>query len=270
MLLFGLRLGRQPRVCVTTTPRRTRLLRQILKGEHTEVSRSTTFDNRGNLPASFFEQIVRRYEGTTLGRQELYAELIEDADGALWKREIIENKRVAAIELEGVRRIVVAIDPSYTMSEESDECGLVVAGVGLDGEGYVLEDASFKGTPNQWASRAVVLCKKYNADRIVAETNNGGDLVEMTLRTVDPTIPFKKVFASRGKVTRAEPVAALYEQGRVHHVGGFPQMEDEMCTYDGTGQSPNRMDALVWAMTELLVGAGEPHIYNLATVGEEE
>jgi phage terminase large subunit-like protein len=193
------------------------------------------------------------YGGTTIGRQELGGELLDEAEGALWKRADIEACRVrSAPELV---RIVVAIDPSVTSTATSDECGIVAAGLGVDGHGYVLKDSSCRLPPAQWAHRAISVFDAISADKIIAEVNNGGDLVELVLRTERQNIPFKKVSASRGKVTRAEPVAALYEQKKIHHVGGFEELEDEMCNFvpGELSKSPNRADALVWAFTELML-----------------
>ena len=202
-----------------------------------------------------FSQIVRQYEGTRLGRQELDAELLEDTPGALWTRELIEEGRRAKADIPPMRRIVVAIDPAVSVSETSDETGIIVAGLGTDSQGYVLEDASGKFSPIEWASRAVTLYRKWGADRIVAEANQGGAMVETTVRTVDPNVSFKAVHASRGKITRAEPIAALAEQHRIHHVGGFPGLEDQLCSYAaGSSDSPDRLDAMVWAFTELMLG----------------
>jgi phage terminase large subunit-like protein len=255
MLMFGLRLGDRPRVVVTTTPKPIRLIRDLAAAPTTRVTRGSTFDNRKNLAASFVKSIVSKYEGTRLGRQELYAELLEQADGALWTRTAIEAARIAVEDQPELKRIVVAIDPAVTAGEHSDETGIVVAGIGTDGLAYVVRDASGRFSPNEWASRAINLYRLFGADRIVAETNNGGEMIELTLRTVMPAVSFKAVSASRGKQARAEPVAALYEQGRVRHVGGFPALEDQMCNWEPASgaSSPDRVDALVWALTELVL-----------------
>jgi predicted phage terminase large subunit-like protein len=259
MLMFGLRLGTDPRVVVTTTPRPTKLIRELLgrAGKDVVVTRGSTYENRANLAAVFFDQIVRKYEGTRLGRQELDADVLEDVPGALWCREAIEAVRhQKALDLV---RIVVAIDPAATSGEDADETGIIVAGKDPAGHGYVLADASGRYAPTEWAKTAIALYRAHHADRIVAEVNNGGEMVEATLRMVDPNVPFTSVRASRGKVVRAEPVAALYEQGRVHHVGAFAKLEDQMCSFttdfdrSRAGYSPDRVDALVWALTDLLV-----------------
>jgi phage terminase large subunit-like protein len=266
MLMFGLRLGSDPRVVVTTTPRPTRLLRELIADPTVLVTRGSTFENRANLAPAFLGQIVRKYEGTRLGRQELEAELLEDVPGALWNRGMIEAARAYADPV--LTRVVVAIDPAASSTDSADETGIIVAGRDEIGHGWVLADASGRYQPTEWAKTAVLAYRAHHADRIVAEVNNGGDMVEATLRMIEPNASFSAVRASRGKVTRAEPVAALYEQGRVHHLGTFPQLEDQMCAFTRGGYgspnssstgSPDRVDALVWALTELLVepAAGE-------------
>jgi len=258
-LRLGLRLGDHPRCFVSTTPRPLPLIRELLKDPSTIVRRGSTFDNAANLAASALAEFRARYEGTRLGRQELFAEMLDDVPGALWNREMLDANRVK--EAPELSRVVVAVDPAVTSGEDSDETGIVVAGRSETGHFYVLEDRSCRLSPDGWARRAVVAFRVRQADRIIAETNNGGDLVEATLRTVDRNVAFRKVTASRGKRVRAEPIAALYEQGKVHHVGGFPELEDQMCTFlpeGGTG-SPDRVDALVWALTELSSG-GESNL----------
>lgn len=258
MLMFGLRLGRHPRAVVATTPKPVRLVRDLVKreGEDVIVTRGSTYENRSNLAAAFFDKIIRQYEGTRLGRQELLAELLEDVPGALWQRLLLDELR--AREAPSLTRIVVAIDPATSTTEKSDETGIVVAGLGDDGHGYVLEDLSGHYSPVEWAKRAIAAYHTYKADRIVAEVNQGGDMVEATLRSVDDSVPYRAVHASRGKAIRAEPISALYEQRRVHHVGTFATLEDQMCamTIDfdrkKMGYSPDRVDALVWCLTELM------------------
>lgn len=254
-LMFGLRLGAKPQVCLTTTPRPIKLLKELLAAPGTVVTRGSTYDNSGNLPASFLQSIITKYEGTRIGRQELNAELLEDVPGALWQRSRIDGLRVKAAPR--LKRIVVAIDPAVTSAEDSDEHGIICAGLGEDGHGYILADATVRGTPLEWARKAVATFHLFEADRVIAEVNNGGEMVEATIRQVQPDVPYKAVRASRGKKTRAEPIAALYEQGRVHHVGSFPDLEDQLCGYTLDGYdagSPDRLDALVWAMTELMIG----------------
>jgi predicted phage terminase large subunit-like protein len=258
MLMFGLRLGTMPRCVITTTPKPVKLVRDLLTDPRCKITRGSTYDNAANLAESFMAQVVRKYEGTRLGRQELNAELLEDVPGAMWNRAMLDNLRVGAAPTT-LRRVVVAIDPAVTSGESADETGIVVAGLGDDGMAYVLDDLTCKDTPDGWARRAVTAYRIHKADRIVAEVNNGGDLVEATIRMVDRRASFTAVRATRGKAVRAEPVAALYEQGRVHHVGMFPAMEDQMCAFTtdvdrkSLGYSPDRVDALVWALTELMV-----------------
>jgi len=252
-LIFGLRLGDNPRVVVTTTPKPIPLVRKLVNDPETVVTRGSTYENAANLPPSFLKEIRDKYEGTRLGRQEIYAEILDDVPGALWNRTMLDELRVKkAPEL---IRIVVAIDPAVTSGEDSDETGIIVAGKGVDGHAYVLDDLSCRLSPDGWARRAVDAYHRYEADRIVAEVNNGGDLVEATIRTVDSKAAYKAVRASKGKRTRAEPIAALYEQGKIHHVGSFPLLEDQMCNFtpDGYDGSPDRVDALVWALTELML-----------------
>ena len=231
MLQFGLRLGRHPRCLVATTPRPTKLIRELLarEGRDVVVTRGSTYENRANLAPGFFDQIIRKYEGTRLGRQELNAELLEDTPGALWSQAMIDAARLAAAP--HLARIVVAIDPAVTSGEDADETGIIVVGKDHQGHGYVLADASGKHQPIEWAKIAVAAYRAHHADRIVAERNNGGAMVEATIRMVDGNVPVTTVWASRGKTARAEPVSALYEQGRVHHIGTFSKLEDQMCAF---------------------------------------
>lgn len=254
-LLFGLRLGTRPRIVVTGTPRPVRLVRDILAAPNTVVTRGSTYDNLANLAPTFREAILSRYEGTRLGRQELSGELLEDTPGALWTWGMFGAEGFRLAEAPPLRRIVVGVDPAASSTDESDETGIIVAGLGQDGRGYVLADASLRGTPNEWGRAVAGAAGAWQADRVVAERNNGGQMVEYVLRTVAPTLPITTVWASRGKQARAEPVAALYEQGRVSHVGSFPELETQLTgwTPDG-GASPDRLDALVWALTELMLG----------------
>jgi phage terminase large subunit-like protein len=212
-LQFGLRTGDNPQVCITTTPRPIALLKELMKDPGTVVTRGSTFDNSGNFSEKFLASIRRKYEGTRLGRQELNAELLEDIEGALWKRSLDDALRVRVQDLPPLKRIVVAIDPNASSEEDSNECGIICAGLGIDGHGYVLDDVSGVMAPHEWAMTAISLLHERMGDRIIAETNNGGEMVEHTLRMVDPSIPFSAVWASRGKVTRTEPISALYEQG---------------------------------------------------------
>ena len=257
MLQFTMRRP-DPRVCVTTTPRPIPVIREILADKTTIPTRGSTFDNAQNLPKQYLDKLQTRYAGTRLGRQELNAEMLDDVPGALWTRDGIEAQRNKG-NWQGLRRIVVAIDPATTSGEDSDETGIIVAGVDTQGRGYVLEDLTCKESPDGWARIAVGAFQRHKADRIVAEINQGGDMVENTIRTVASLVPFTGVHAKRGKVLRAEPVAALYEQGRVAHVGMFAALEDQMCAFTAdfdaktAGYSPDRVDALVYALTELMV-----------------
>lgn len=251
-LMFGLRLGKNPRGVATTTPRPTKLIKSLMAAPTTHVTRGSTYENRANLAPAFMEQIIRKYEGTRLGRQELEAEILDDVEGALWKRAMIDDYRVTRTP--DLVRVVVAIDPAVTAEEGSDETGIIVAALGEDEHGYVLADCSLKASPLTWARESITAYYKYEADRIIGEANQGGDLIEMTLRTVEKHISYAAVRATRGKWTRAEPVASLYERGLIHHVGSFPQLEDQLCSWEpGIGKSPDRLDALVWAFTELMV-----------------
>jgi len=249
MLMFGLRLGDNPQCAVTTTPKPKKLIRRLVKDQNCIVVRGSTYENRPNLAPAFFSQIVKVYEGTTLGKQELHGELLEDMPGALWSRDTI--KRGSAPEYE---RIVVAIDPAVTSSAESDETGIVVAGRSGD-YFYVLEDLSGRYSPKQWANIAVNAYFKHRADRIIGEVNNGGDMIENTIRQVSADVSYKEVRATRGKAIRAEPIAALYEQGRGLHITMFDQLEEQLCGWTIEADwSPDRLDALVWAATELMLG----------------
>ena len=254
MLQFGLRLGRHPRCLVATTPRPTKLIRELLarEGRGVTVTRGSTYENRANLAPGFFDHIIRKYEGTRLGRQELEAELLEDTPGALWNRERLEEARWPTRRaVPQLRRIVVAIDPAATSGEESDETGIIVAGKDDEGHGFVLDDQSGRCPPTEWARKVISLYHKHKADRIVAEVNNGGDMVEATIRMLNANVSYSAVRATRGKVVRAEPIAALYEQGKIYHVGSFPALEDQMCAFTTdfdrkvAGYSPDRVDALV-------------------------
>ncbi|WP_394007705.1 DNA-packaging protein [Xanthobacter aminoxidans] len=268
MLQFALRLGAHPRQMVTTTPRPTALLRRLLADPATAVSRAKTADNAFHLAPTFLGQVMSRYGGTRLGRQELDGEIIEDRSDALFSRPQLEALREA--EAPPLARIVVAVDPPASSRAGADSCGLVAAGVDAAGVVHVLADATEQGLrPAQWAAKAVALFHRFSADRIVAEVNQGGEMVRAVIAEVDPAVPVEQVRATRGKFLRAEPVAALYEQARVRHAGAFPELEDEMCDFgtDGlsSGRSPDRLDALVWAVTALALGpkAGAPRVRGL-------
>ena len=261
MLQFALRLGDDPRQVVTTTPKNTDVLKAILGNPSTVVTRAPTEANRAHLAASFLTEMRARYGGTRIGRQELDGELLEDAEGALWTLAGLEAARVD--EVPALDRVVVAVDPPVTGGAGSDDCGIVVVGAVMEGppqnwRAYVLKDASVSAaSPADWARRAIAAMEAFGAGRLVAEVNQGGDLVESVIRQIDPLTPYRGVRATRGKAARAEPVAALYEQGRVAHVRGLSRLEDQMCAmtvrgYEGAG-SPDRVDALVWALHELII-----------------
>ena len=254
-LQFGLRLGDHTQTVITTTPRPTKLIKDLVKRESTVVTRGSTFDNAENLSQSALLEMQSRYAGTRLGQQELYGAILDDNPGALWSRGLLETARVQ--EPPHLTRVVVGIDPAVTSGDESDSTGIVVAGLSPDGHYYILADYTLKASPQVWAEKAVYAFELHKADRIIAETNNGGDLVVHLLQQVKNTVPVKKVTASRGKTVRAEPIAALSEQSKLHMVGYFPELEDELCEYEPgiSTKSPDRMDAMVWAVTELSEGS---------------
>ena len=253
---LGLRLGESPQAVITTTPRPVQIMRELVADELVTVTRGSTYDNLQNLAESFAKRIVERYEGTRLGRQELHAEILDDVVGALWSREMIDAHRLRETPPH-FERIVVGVDPAVTSGEDADETGILVAGM-IGNRGYIVEDLSGQYTPQEWAIQAIKAYYKYNADRIVAEVNQGGDMVEHTIRTVDRNVSYKAVRAARGKILRAEPIAALYEQGRIHHCGTFAALEDQLCMYTHESRdSPDRLDALVWALTDLMIGKND-------------
>ena len=269
MLQFCMRLGKHPRIVVTTTPKPTKLVRKLMKDAKTYVTGGSTFDNAANLAGTYLEAVKAQYEGTRLGRQELYAEVLEEAEGALWTTEMLEKAECKAEDVPHLNRIVVAIDPAVTANKESDMTGIVVAGIDVNGIAYVLGDYTEKLSPQGWASKAISLYHKYNADRIVAEVNQGGDMVKTTLHGEDETVPVKMVRASRGKYARAEPISALYERGLVKHVSNpedganLNELETQMRTWEPLGSigSPDRLDACVWALTDLsLNGYAKPQL----------
>jgi phage terminase large subunit-like protein len=258
--MLGLRLGDKPQMIVTTTPRPTRIIKQLAADKDTIVTRGSTFDNRGNLARAFLERITKRYEGRAIGRQELFAEIVEEAQGALWSRALIERQRIApeAAPRE-LAEVVVAVDPPARSGANSDECGLIVAGKAADGRLYVLADLTSQGdTPAGWAARVGAAYRGFRASRVVVEVNNGGDMVAEVLRQAEPNLPVRSVTATRGKFLRAEPIAAAYERGLVFHAGVFAKLEDQLCAltpdFDrrAAGYSPDRADALVWAIADLL------------------
>nr|WP_321458536.1 terminase family protein [uncultured Cohaesibacter sp.] len=255
MLQFGLRLGRKPRQIVTTTPKPTPLLKRLMADPSTALSHAPTRANLANLAPNFLDAIVRRYEGSRLGRQELDGELIEDRADALWKRDQLDRLRVDDPPAT-LSRIVIAIDPPATSGKSADACGLIVAGIDGDGLCFILRDSSLScASPTAWATKAIALYNRFEADCVIAEVNQGGEMVTTILGNIDSTVPVRPVRATRGKYLRAEPVSALYEQGRVRHVGNMAELEDEMCDFglDGlsSGKSPDRLDAMVWAVTHL-------------------
>jgi phage terminase large subunit-like protein len=267
-LQFGLRIGDRPRVTVTTTPRPIPIIRELLSARDTVAVRGSTMDNAGNLAAPFLAKMLDKYEGTRLGRQELNAEILDDVPGALWTRDMLEANRVK--QMPEMKRVIVAVDPSGTAGggEGGDDVGIVIVGKGVDGRGYVLADWTCNLSPAGWSRRAVEAYHAFKADRIVAERNFGGAMVEATILTADQSVPVKLVTASRGKVARAEPVAALYEQGRISHVGMHASLEDQMVLFTPEGYagegSPDRADALVWGLSEAMLNGSSA--YNLTAL----
>jgi phage terminase large subunit-like protein len=279
MAMLCLRLGTDPRVVISTTPKPLRLVKELIARPDVVVTRGTTYENRANLAPPFFENVIGKYEGTRLGRQELGGEVLEDAPGALWTRQRIEDLRM--VKLPPLDRVVVGVDPAVSSKATSSETGVVTCGLIRRNcpcgqrqdqpHGFVLADDSLRGSPGEWGKAAVRAYSLHRADRVIGETNNGGDLVESNVRSIDLNVSYDAVHASRGKKKRAEPVAALYEQGRVHHVGAFPELEDQMCLWEGEDEeddesedtdfdSPDRMDAMVWALTDLLLGKRRPRL----------
>lgn len=253
-LNFGLRIGDNPQGIITTTPRPSRLIRDLLKSKNTVVTRGTTYENRVNLAPAWFSEILKKYEGTTIGRQELNAEVLDEMPGALWKRALLNECRISKIP-DLVKR-VIAVDPATTDNEDSDATGIIVAGVDVNGFGYILDDLTLYGTPNEWATVAVEAYHKYGAEKMVAETNQGGLMVESTIRTVDTNkeIVYESIHAKVGKQLRAQPIVSFYEQKKVFHVGIFIDLEDEYCNWvpGVSSDSPNRLDAAVYALTDLM------------------
>ncbi|MGQ0671679.1 MAG: DNA-packaging protein [Hyphomicrobium sp.] len=266
-LQLGLRLGEAPQVVVTTTPRTVPLLKRIIADAATVTTRAATAANAANLAPGFIAEMNRRYAGSVLGRQELLGEIVDERSGSLWRRAWIEASRVARAP--DLSSVVVAVDPPVTATAASDACGIVVAGLGVDRRAYIVADRTVQGRePHQWARAVVAAYGDFMADRVVAETNQGGDLVATLIRHVDENVPVRQVKATRGKWLRAEPVAALYAEGRVSHVGGFDALEDQMCAFGADGlsksRSPDRLDALVWALTDLMIdGSGAARVRSL-------
>ena len=253
MFLFGLRLGTHPRVVITTTPRPTKIIKDLIADPTCVTVRGSTYENRANLAPAFFSQIIRKYEGTRLGRQEINGEILDDNPGALFTRDMLERTRVTAPP--PLWRVVVGVDPEASSGEESAETGIVVAGVDANGEGYILDDRTIRGSPIEWGRQAVAAYHAHQADRVVAEINNGGEAIGYVIMSIDDTVAYKGVHASRSKQARAEPVSALWEQGRIHMVGCFPELEEQLCEWvPGQGMpSPDRYDAAIWALHELML-----------------
>ena len=268
-LKFGLRLGDNPQTCVTTTPKPIPLLRALLKQDDgtVVVTRGSTFDNRKNLAPAALREFLARYEGTRLGRQELYGELLEDVDGALWTLGLIEQHRVQQLPQHIIRR-VVSVDPAVTNTDHSDETGIIVCSRDGSGNAYVEADYSMRGTPNEWAHRVITAYDERECDVVVVEVNQGGDMIAATLRTIRPTLPIKEIRASKGKRLRAEPVSSMYEQGRIHHVGVLASLETQMTSWTPDDpKSPDRLDALVHALTELMEGnSAQAYLRAIAVV----
>ena len=270
MLQFCLRLGKHPKVCVTTTPKPTKLVRQLTKDPSTRVTTGSTFDNAANLADTYLKAVKDQYEGTRLGRQELYAEVLTENEGALWTADMIDACQVSRDDVPELVRKVVAVDPAVSSNVESDSTGMVVAGIDINGKAYVLGDYTLKASPETWANKAVELYHEFECSRIVYESNQGKDLIPSLFKTVDPNLPLRGVHASNAKIARAEPVSALYEQGKVYHVrnpedadASLTELETQMTTYEPLGKhkSPDRYDALVWALTELLLkGYAKPQL----------
>jgi predicted phage terminase large subunit-like protein len=251
-LEFGLRKGDNPQVICTTTPRPIKIIKDLIADSRTVQTRGNTLDNAANLNPLFIERMQSKYEGTRLGRQELNGDLLDDNIEALWKRSDIDDNKVRQIP--ELKYVVVGVDPAATSKAGSDDTGIVVSGMDERGHYYVLGDYTIHETPQKWGEAAITAYHKHEANMIVGETNNGGEMVEHTLKTIDSNIPFKAVHASRGKATRAEPISALYEQGKVHHFGTFPELEDQLCEWvPGAEKSPDRLDALVWAISQLIL-----------------
>jgi phage terminase large subunit-like protein len=282
MLQFGMRLGDRPRQLVTTTPRPIALLKALMADPKTVITRGSTYDNQANLAVTFIRQIKKRYEGTRLGRQELEAEILDDVPGSLWTREMIDRAKLkAGAKLPDMQRVVVAIDPAAksaetAASEGNAETGIIVAGLGVDGVGYVIDDLSCRLSPNGWARRALSGYDLHQGDAIVVETNQGGDMVKHTIKSVRD-VPVLEVHASRGKVTRAEPISALYEQGRIKHVGSLAGLEDQMVLFTPSGivgeTTGDRVDALVWALTQLfpsMINKSQPVDWDMPAAGSAD
>ena len=258
-LMFGLRLGQNPKVVITTTPKPIPIIKELAKRKDVLVTSGSTFENEKNLADAAVVALRERYAGTRLGRQELFAEILEDVEGSLWSRDMLQSAMLKFNEkLPDFKRVVVAVDPAVTANKDSNETGIVICATDHKGQYYVLNDISGVYTPDTWAKKTVEAYESYKADKVIAEVNNGGDLVQKVVKTVDPNVNYKAVRATRGKFVRAEPIAALYEQKRVKHVNRFSLLEDQLCTYNPeiSSISPDRLDALVWGLTELSARSG--------------
>jgi len=257
MAMFGFRQG-NPKAVLTTTPKPRPLIKELLKTKGVVITRGNSYENKDNLADVYYETVIKKYEGTRLGRQEIHAEILDDTPGALWTIDLIDEFRTSYDDFKDIElvRIAIGIDPATTSTESSNETGIVAAGIDAKGEAYILADGSGTMTPIQWARKAVKMFTALKADRIIAEVNNGGDLVEANLRAVAPMIPYMKVHAARNKRARAEPISSFYERGLVHHVGYYPDLEGQMTTWDAEdgSESPDRIDALVWVLTFLMLG----------------
>jgi len=262
-LMFGLREGEDMRIIITTTPRPIPIIKRLVADPNTKVVRGSTYENSDNLPKKFFDYVLAPYVGTRLGSQEIEGKILDDNPNALWTRKMIDdNRRNKFPELV---RVVIAVDPEATANEKSSETGIIAIGISTDGHGWLLGDDSLRASPDEWGNAVVTAYHKYNADRIIGEVNNGGDMIEYVIKTIDPNVSYKSVRASRGKYIRAEPVAALYEQGKIHHIGNFPDLEDQLCEWVPGDKSPDRLDALVWGVTELMLGEVMPEIEGSST-----
>lgn len=261
LAMFGLRLGKNPQSFISTTPKPKKIIIDLMKDPSTVTTRGTTYDNRANLAGKFFDQVVKKYEGTRLGKQELMGILLEEAEGALWSRPNLDETRLNKLPGGGFyfKRIAVAVDPAITAKSTSDETGITVAGLGSDDHGYVLADYSGRYSPADWAKKVDMAWKMWQADVVIAEGNQGGEMVKHTIQTQNKNINVQIVHASRGKAARAEPVAALFEQKRCHLVGNFNEMEDQLCVWEPLSgdESPDRLDSVVWGLTALMIGKGE-------------
>lgn len=258
-LMFGLREGEDMRILVTTTPRPIKIIKNLVKDLDTITITGNTYENKDNLPEKYFDKVIAPYVGTRLGQQEIEGKILEDNPNALWNRKMIDDNRVNKHPT--LIRIVIGVDPEASDTETSAETGIIAAGIDNNGHGYILADSTIKGSPDQWGNEAVTAYYKNRADRIIGEINQGGDMVEYVIRSVDENVSYKSVRATKGKYIRAEPVSALYEQGKIHHVGNFSDLEDQLCEWVPGEKSPDRMDALVWAITELMLeGEGSPSV----------